>query len=45
MDDGDGTTGTGDGGGWATAGIGLLVALFVIAALATVHSIWFTLLR
>ena len=32
-------------GGWSTAGIGLLVALFVIAAVATAHSVWHTLLR
>jgi len=44
MDETD-TTGTGEGGGWATAGIGLLVVLFVIAALATVHSAWHTMLR
>lgn len=31
--------------GWGTTGVGLLVALFVIAALATVHSIWHTFLR
>ena len=32
-------------GGWGTAGIGLLVVLFVIAAVATAHSVWHTLLR
>lgn len=31
--------------GWGTAGVGLLVALLVIAVAATAHSIWFTLLR
>lgn len=35
----------GENGGWGTAGIGLLVALFVIAAAATAHSVWHTLLR
>lgn len=31
--------------GWGTAGVGLLVALLVIAALATVHSVWATFLQ